>query len=110
MTGPGRRDSKPWRSMRLAAWVFPVDIDGQQRQSWSEWTNWRIFLLLLLGPVMLIGAFTARGSGVTWWERGALAVAGAAVSAVLACAVIGYRRLTAASRERPKDQGADVAR
>lgn len=88
--------------MRLATWIFPVDIDGSQRQSWSEWTNWRMFALLLSGPVMLIGAFTARGPGVTWWERGGFAAVGAAVSAILVRAVIGYRRLTVSTRQGPK--------
>lgn len=96
--------------MRLAAWIFPVDVDGHQQQSWSQWTNWRIFLLLLFGPFMLIGAFTARGPGVTWWERGALAVAGAALSAILVRVVIGYRRLTASTRQRSKAQDMNAGR
>lgn len=81
--------------MRLAAWIFPVDLEGHQRETWSEWANWRVGFLLLLGPALLIGAFTARGAGVTWWERGGLAVTGAILSVVLVRAVIGYRRLTA---------------
>lgn len=93
-----QHDSQPTRSMRLAAWIFPVDVDGHQRESWSQWTNWRVFLLLLSGPFLLIGAFTAGGPGLAWWERGGLAVAGAAISAVLVRAVIGYRRLTASTR------------
>lgn len=97
-------ESKPLRSMWLAAWIFPVDLDGHQRESWSQWTNWRVFLLLLSGPVLVIGAFTARGSGVSWWERGGLAVTGAAISVILVRAVIGYRWLTASSRQRPKAQ------
>lgn len=96
--------------MQLAAWIFPVDSDGYQRQSWSGWTNWRIFLLLLSGPFMLIGAFTVRGSRVTWWERGGLAVVGAAVSAILVRALIGYRRLTASNRQRSKAQDAGAGR
>lgn len=96
--------------MRLAAWVFPVDIDGHQRQPWSQWTNWRMFLLLLLGPFMLVGAFIARGPGVTWWERGALAVAGAALSAILVRALIGYRQLTASTRRGTKAQDIGAGR
>ncbi|WP_275461415.1 hypothetical protein [Streptomyces noursei] len=89
---------KPSRSMRLAAWIFPIGLDGRQRESWSQWTNWRILLLLLMGPALLIGAFTARGTEVTWWERGAFGVVGAAMSTILIRVLIGYRRLKASTR------------
>ncbi|MEU6680252.1 hypothetical protein [Streptomyces sp. NPDC046925] len=102
MPGARQHDPEQLWFMRLAAWIFPVDIDGRQRQSWTQWMNWRMFVLLLSGPVLLIGAITARGPGVTWWERGGLAVAGAAISAILVRAVIGYRRLTASTRQTPK--------
>ncbi|MFK0293287.1 hypothetical protein ACIQU6_22810 [Streptomyces sp. NPDC090442] len=90
--------AKPVWSMMLAAWILPVGLDGRQRESWARWSNWRIFLLLLLGPVLLLGAFTARGPGVTWWERGALAAAGAVITLVLVRVVIGYRQLKATAR------------
>ncbi|GGX13467.1 hypothetical protein [Streptomyces noursei] len=75
-----------------------MGLDGRQQESWSQWNNWRVFVLLLFGPLMLIGAFTARGSGVTWWERGALAAVGALVSVVLVRVVIAYRHLKVSAR------------
>ncbi|MFF2810740.1 hypothetical protein ACFVT2_26910 [Streptomyces sp. NPDC058000] len=98
MPGTPQHNAKPSWSIRLAAWIFPIDLDGRRRETWSQWTNWRISLLLLLGPAMLIGAFTARGPEVTWWERSAFAVAGAAISTILVRVLIGYRQLKASTR------------
>ncbi|WEB44804.1 hypothetical protein MOV08_39675 [Streptomyces yunnanensis] len=85
-----------------------MGLDGRQQESWSQWTNWRVFVLLLFGPLMAIGAFTARGPGVTWWERGALAVVGALVSAVLVRVVIAYRQLKASARTAVSAPSEDV--
>ncbi|MFD7342512.1 hypothetical protein ACFV98_42165 [Streptomyces violascens] len=92
------RDAKPSRSMRLAARIFPVDLDGRLRESWTQWTNWRTFVLLLAGPFVFIGAFT--GTGLAWWVRGALAVGGAALSAILVRSIVGYRHIMATARQR----------
>lgn len=102
MYGVRQHNSQPPRSMRRAAWTFPVNLDGQQRQSWSEWANWWMFSLLLLAFCVPVGAFAARGPGVTRWERGALPAAGAAIFAILIRTVIGYRQLTASTQQNSR--------